>query len=87
MNERPTSCSCSAFGRLAPCSFCIDGGLDICGFCGEPFAEKIPHEIRWPGEEAPGSEFVHEQCEREECERASLALTQEQRDAFLMSLK
>ncbi len=43
---------------------------DICGFCGLPGADKIPHPIRWPGEQHPNTELVHAECEQEECSRA-----------------
>jgi len=43
---------------------------DICGFCGEPGADKMPHPIRWPGEQSAGTEFVHAECEQEECRQA-----------------
>ena len=43
---------------------------DICGFCGEAGADKIPHPVRWPGEQSPNSEFVHAECEQTECARA-----------------
>ena len=43
---------------------------DICGFCGEPGANKIPHPHRWPTEVNPNSELVHADCEQEECHRA-----------------
>jgi hypothetical protein len=26
---------------------------DICGLCGEPGADKIPHSVYWPGEQGP----------------------------------
>lgn len=56
---------------------------DICGFCELPGADKIPHPIRWPGEESAGTTFVHAACEQAECERAHAALTDEQRREFL----
>ena len=43
---------------------------DICGFCGEPGADKYKHPCHWPGEENPEGEFVHAECEQRECERA-----------------
>lgn len=43
---------------------------DICGFCGEPGVDKIPHPVRWPGEAHPQSELVHSECEHAECGRA-----------------
>lgn len=63
-----------------------DHSEDICGFCGKPGADKVPHPVRWPGEESAGSEFVHAECEEEECRRAHSLLTQKQRDAFLETL-
>jgi len=44
---------------------------DICGFCGFPGADKIPHPVRWPGEEPAGTEYVHARCEQEETRRAT----------------
>lgn len=59
---------------------------DICGFCGEPGADKIPHPIRWPGEQSAGTELVHAECEKAECGRAFYALTQKERHEFLFTL-
>ena len=63
-----------------------DSDDDICGFCGCPGANKIPHPIRWPGEAHPGSELVHAECEQEECSRAHSKLNDAQRRDFLRSL-
>lgn len=59
---------------------------DVCGFCGLPGANKIPHPIRWPGENSAGTEYVHDTCEAEECARAHLNLTDKQRESFLRSI-
>jgi hypothetical protein len=59
---------------------------DICGLCGEPGADKVPHPARWPGERAPDTDLVHAYCEQEECNRAHGELTEAQREAFLRSL-
>lgn len=59
---------------------------DICGLCGEPGADKIPHPNYWPGEQRPGSELVHAECEQEECRRAHAALSTAQREAVLRSI-
>ncbi len=59
---------------------------DICGFCGLPGADKIPHPVRWPGEESAGTELVHAECEDAECGRAHAALNDTQREAFLRTL-
>ena len=60
---------------------------DICGLCGQTGADKMAlwtgNGIYWPGEEIPGTEFVHAECERAETERAHSALTQPQRDAVV----
>ncbi len=63
-----------------------DEDEDICGFCGEPGADKMPHPVRWPGEESAGTELVHIECEREECRRAHAALTDRQGEDFLRSI-
>ena len=60
--------------------------IDICGFCGESGADKIPHPIRWPGEQAPGTQLVHATCEDEECRRAHSLLSDKQRRDFLETL-
>ncbi len=60
--------------------------VDICGFCDEPGADKMPHPVRWPGEESAGTEFVHADCETEECRRAFNLLTDSQREEFLRTL-
>lgn len=59
---------------------------DICGLCGEPGADKVPHPIRWPGELIPVTPQVHRECEIDECERAHDALSDEQRLAFLRNI-
>ena len=56
---------------------------DICGFCGKPGADKIPHPIRWPGEDSAGTPFVHADCEDAECKRAHSLLSNKQRADFL----
>ena len=43
---------------------------EICGLCGEPGADKYKHPDHWPGEKNPEGEFVHTECEKEECARA-----------------
>jgi hypothetical protein len=45
---------------------------DICGLCGTPGADKIPNQEHWPAERVPDRPFVHAECERAECEMASL---------------
>lgn len=63
---------------------------DICGICGEPGADKMAlwtgGGLYWPGETVPNSEFVHQECEQEETERAHSELSQEQRNEFLRSI-
>ena len=63
-----------------------DDSEDICGFCGEPGADKMPHPVHWPGEGEAGTECVHAECEQEECRRAHAALSQRQRESFLRTL-
>ena len=65
-----------------------DGGEDedICGLCGEPGADKMPHPEHWPGEEVADTELVHAECEQAECARAHTALTQQQREDFLRTI-
>ena len=60
---------------------------DICGFCGLPGGDKIPHPVRWPGEESAGTKYVHAMCEDSECARAHSALTDRERQAFLKTIK
>jgi hypothetical protein len=62
------------------------GDEDICGFCGKPGADKLPHPVRWPGEESAGTEYVHADCESDECQRAHSLLSDRQRQQFLRSL-
>lgn len=64
----------------------MTGDQDICGFCNQPGADKIPHPVHWPGEESAGSEFVHASCEDEETQRAHSLLSDKQRERFLRSL-
>ena len=60
---------------------------DICGYCGEPGADKYAlwtgGGIYWPGEYRPDTELVHADCERAETSRAHAALSQGQRDAVI----
>lgn len=57
---------------------------DICGYCGEPGADKMAlwtgGGVYWPGEFIPNTECVHAECERAEQARAHAALTQRQRE-------
>lgn len=66
------------------------GEDDVCGYCGEPGADKAAlwtgGGVYWPGEFVPDTPYVHERCEREETERAFQELTPSQREAFLRSL-
>jgi hypothetical protein len=64
-----------------------DEDADICGLCGEPGADKIPHPMYWPGERRPGSEYVHASCEQEECSRAHSVLSDKQRREVLSSIR
>jgi hypothetical protein len=43
---------------------------DICGLCGLPGADKIPHLCHWPNEAISDTGLVHADCEQEECQRA-----------------
>ena len=63
-----------------------DQSDDICGFCGLPGADKVPHPMRWPGEESAGTKYVHDECEEAECRRAHDLLTDKQRTAFLRTI-
>lgn len=56
---------------------------DICGLCGSPGADKIPHPVYWPQERRPDTDLVHAECEREECERASILCQGREREEFL----
>ena len=64
---------------------------DICGICGQPGADKMAlwtgGGVYWPGEFRPDTELVHQYCEQAETARAHAALTQEQRDAVLRSIR
>jgi hypothetical protein len=62
------------------------GAEDICGLCGQPGADKIPHPNHWPGERIPDTNLVHADCEANECARAHAALSDEQRRRVLGSL-
>lgn len=56
---------------------------DVCGFCGQTGADKVPHPVRWPGEDTAGTPYVHAECEDAECRRAHALLTDRQREQFL----
>lgn len=60
---------------------------DICGFCGMPGADKIPHPVRWPGEASAETKLVHAECESEECRRAHARLSDLERRSFLSSIR
>lgn len=60
---------------------------DICGLCGLPGADKIPHPIYWPQEQRPDTDLVHDECERAECERASALCQGREREEFLNNIK
>lgn len=64
---------------------------DICGYCGEPEADKyalwVGGGIYWPGEFVPDTELVHSWCEQAETLRAFNALSKEERDRFLRSIR
>jgi hypothetical protein len=64
----------------------LDADEDLCGLCGEPGADKIPHPLHWPGEAIPDTPLVHAECEQEECKRAHSLLTDKQREAVLRSI-
>lgn len=63
---------------------------DICGICGEPGAGKMALHtgggVYWPGEFVPDTDYVHQECEQEETERAHAALSQDERDAVLRGI-
>lgn len=59
---------------------------DICGLCGQPGADKIPHPYRWPGERLPDMPYVHSECEDEEATRAMRDLSPTERRRYLDSL-
>jgi hypothetical protein len=64
---------------------------DVCGLCGEPGADKFPHQNYWPTERRPDARFVHADCEQEECGRAFVEYRQrvgeEGVSAFLRSIR
>lgn len=63
---------------------------DICGLCGLPGADKVPHPCYWPGEQRPDPELgklVHAECEQAECARAHAELSDGQRRAFLATIR
>ncbi len=59
---------------------------DICGLCGQSGADKVPHPVYWPGEQSPGTPYVHADCEDAETERAFGELSQSERDSFIDGL-
>lgn len=64
---------------------------DICGYCGQPGADKMAlwtgGGIYWPGEFRPETELVHQECEQAETARAHAALSDEERARFLRSIR
>ncbi len=61
-------------------------GKEICGHCGQPGVDKVPHPIRWPGEQDPGTDYIHAECEERECARAHRLLSDKERAEFLRTL-
>jgi hypothetical protein len=59
---------------------------DVCGLCGGPDPDKIPHPEHWPGEQIPDTELVHTDCEQRECTRAHACLTENQRNAVIRNI-
>ena len=59
---------------------------EICGFCNLPGADKIPHPVRWPGEDSAGTKYVHNKCEDIECHRAHSLLSDKEREFFLRNI-
>ena len=57
------------------------------GLCGLGGADKIAHPIHWLGEQIPYTGLVHGECEQQERARAYAALSVEQRESFLRSIK
>lgn len=60
---------------------------DICGICGKPGADKIPHPCHWPGEQLPETKYVHADCEKDECKRAFECLSSEDVTACLGQIR
>ncbi len=65
----------------------VEGDDDICGLCGKPGADKVPHPEYWPGERMPGTEYVHADCEKAEQGRAFHALSKEECEAYLRTIR
>lgn len=40
--------------------------LDVCGFCGEGGADKIPAPLQYEGQMDAETSYVHQECEQEE---------------------
>lgn len=74
------------FLTLEVSKFVEEETVDICGFCGQPGADKIPHPIRWPNEACAGTTYVHSACEDEECRRAHNQLSDKERADFIRSI-
>ena len=62
-----------------------DENDDICGLCGLPGADKIPHPVYWPEEQRPDPdrELVHAECEQRACAEGSAKCQGKERQAFL----
>ncbi len=66
--------------------YCEGCWEDVCGLCGRPGANKIPHPIHWPGEAVSETGLVHADCEHGECGRAHAQLSDAERAAFLRAI-
>ena len=56
---------------------------DVCCWCGEPGADKIPAPVQWPEQDAATTEYVHSHCEDSEIGRASALCTGKERDDWI----
>lgn len=63
---------------------------DICGLCGNAGADKMALWTGggkyWLGEKTPETEFVHQECEDKETERAHSLLTVKEIKQFLATI-
>lgn len=64
-----------------------DADEDICGLCGLPGADKIPHPIHWPQERVPDTDLVHAECEQEACAEGAAKCQGREREQFLASIR
>lgn len=67
----PASGAATSLTRVHRARLVHPDDLDVCGFCGEGGAEKIPAPLQYRDQMDAETSYVHQECEREEEERCA----------------